>query len=248
MAGTPYNPDNADTPVEMDYSAYSGAPARTPGTPGTPGRESGAYTPPPVMPEQSPRQADQTRLCPTCRMPISVLATRCRHCGQDVARAKKPAETYTVKDLGGDAPAQMYEAPGSVTQALEAFRAEVSAKHEDKGKKGLFGRGKKKKPEENHPEEKDLPELDETSLDLASSLFDTPESHGRKNTAGAPVNRFFTGCLAYFADCRGHCRGCYYRRCISSDARRQGCPAVVAARGRRAGGFRGVYRRARPRR
>ena len=67
---------------------------------------------------------DQLRLCPTCRMPISVLATRCRHCGAEVARPRKKEASLTIRDLGGDQ-VNTYRPSGNVMEAIEAFRAEV---------------------------------------------------------------------------------------------------------------------------
>lgn len=69
---------------------------------------------------------DQMRLCPTCRMPISVLATRCRHCGSEVARPRKKEASLTIQDLGGTQ-TNTYRPSGNVMEAIEAFRAEVQA-------------------------------------------------------------------------------------------------------------------------
>lgn len=67
---------------------------------------------------------DETRLCPTCRMPISILATRCRYCGEKVGRPRKEEEKLTIEDLGGEQ-ATTYTISGNVREALEAYRAEM---------------------------------------------------------------------------------------------------------------------------
>ncbi|NLO31942.1 MAG: hypothetical protein GX117_01100 [Candidatus Hydrogenedentes bacterium] len=63
------------------------------------------------------------RLCPTCRMSISALATRCRYCGEEVSRPRKEQPTYTVSDLGGESQGT-YTVSSSVTDALESFMME----------------------------------------------------------------------------------------------------------------------------
>lgn len=66
---------------------------------------------------------EKTRMCPTCRMQISVLAVRCRFCGSSVGRPKEAARELTASDLGGET--IYHRAPsGSVLDAMEAFRAE----------------------------------------------------------------------------------------------------------------------------
>ena len=115
------------------------------------------------------------RLCPVCRMPISILAVRCRFCGAEVGRPRKEQETFTVKDLGGEQKSS-YTVSGDVTEALDAFISEERAQLETKerqrqeaAKKSFFRR--KKAAEEVAPAVKsptDLPDLDESSQELAS--------------------------------------------------------------------------------
>jgi len=64
-----------------------------------------------------------TRLCPACRMPISVLATKCRYCGDMVSRQRKEDRQLTVTDLGGEASSQ-YGLSDEALDALEAYRRE----------------------------------------------------------------------------------------------------------------------------
>ena len=62
---------------------------------------------------------EKTRLCPACRMPISILATRCRHCGQKVDRPRDEGRRLTIATLGGTAH-ESYVPLGSVDLTEEA--------------------------------------------------------------------------------------------------------------------------------
>jgi hypothetical protein len=57
-------------------------------------------------------------------MPISILATRCRYCGEKVGRPRKEEEKLTIEDLGGEQHTT-YTISGNVREALEAYRAEM---------------------------------------------------------------------------------------------------------------------------
>ena len=48
--------------------------------------------------EKGIRGEDPMRLCPECRMPISILANRCRYCGSIVGKPRKEVETLTVQE------------------------------------------------------------------------------------------------------------------------------------------------------
>ena len=68
-------------------------------------------------------KGEKLRVCPSCRMQISVLATKCRFCGEEVGKPKEEARTLSVHDLGGES--VQHRAPsGSVMEALESFRVE----------------------------------------------------------------------------------------------------------------------------
>ncbi len=68
-------------------------------------------------------KGEKLRVCPSCRMQISVLAAKCRWCGEEVGKPKDEARTLSVHDLGGES--IQHRAPsGSVMEALEAFRVE----------------------------------------------------------------------------------------------------------------------------
>lgn len=87
-----------------------------------------------------PDQREKQRLCPSCRMSISALATRCHYCGEEVARPKVEDRKLTINDLGGLAE-NKFQLSGSVLDALEAFRAEEGVSETPKPeKKSLFGK------------------------------------------------------------------------------------------------------------
>jgi hypothetical protein len=68
-------------------------------------------------------KGEKLRVCPSCRMQISVLATKCRYCGEEVGKPKEETRTLSVHDLGGEN--VLHRAPsGSVMEALESFRVE----------------------------------------------------------------------------------------------------------------------------
>ena len=67
--------------------------------------------------------SEKSRICPSCRMQISVLAVKCRFCGEEVGKPKEEQRTLSINDLGGEI--IHHRAPsGSVMEALEAFRVE----------------------------------------------------------------------------------------------------------------------------
>jgi len=117
-------------------------------------------------------EKDSMRLCPTCRMPISVLATRCRHCGEEVARPRREEKQLTLKDLGGEQTTN-YTVSGNVMDALELFREEqlsaqeVERQQREQASGTWFGRkqGAPERPGGGHSN--DMPELDANSRDLA---------------------------------------------------------------------------------
>jgi hypothetical protein len=114
---------------------------------------------------------EKQRVCPSCRMTISVLATKCRYCGEEVGKPKDETRNLTADDLGGET--IFHRAPsGSVMDALEAFRLEETlGENEDeatpKRRSGLF---KKTTPEPAKKSASDLPELDSNSQALADAV------------------------------------------------------------------------------
>lgn len=61
-------------------------------------------------------------------MMISVLATKCRWCGEDVGKPKDETRELSITDLGGET--IYHRAPsGSVMDALESFRVEESSEN-----------------------------------------------------------------------------------------------------------------------
>lgn len=72
---------------------------------------------------EDPLKAEKSRICPSCRMQISVLAVKCRFCGEEVGKPKEEQRTLSINDLGGES--IHHRAPsGSVLEAMEAFRVE----------------------------------------------------------------------------------------------------------------------------
>ncbi|MBN2308942.1 MAG: hypothetical protein JXR94_08235 [Candidatus Hydrogenedentes bacterium] len=110
-------------------------------------------------------------------MMISILATKCRYCGEEVGRPKDETRTMTVADLGGETVTR-YATSATVMEALEAFRSEEEMKSnppddaEDE-KRSLFRRKSKSRAAAEEEISSDpvldgLPELDERSQALAS--------------------------------------------------------------------------------
>lgn len=121
---------------------------------------------------QSKRDFEATRPCTVCRMPVSVLAIKCHHCGAEVGRPKEAARSLSAEDLGGET--IIHYAPSSnVMDALEAFRSEeTAAKAAAKEQpKTLFGRKSRNADGVTASMQQSgssLPELDERSRALAS--------------------------------------------------------------------------------
>lgn len=82
------------------------------------------------MSEEKPL-GEKTRTCPSCRCTISVLATKCRYCGESVGKPKEEARKLSINDLGGEN-IQHRALSSSVMDALESFRIE-DAKDGDAG-------------------------------------------------------------------------------------------------------------------
>lgn len=68
---------------------------------------------------------EKMRLCPACRMSISVLATKCRFCGEPVSRPREETRRLSITDLGGESNAKQVVPSDHVLDALESFRREV---------------------------------------------------------------------------------------------------------------------------
>ncbi|MBI4559517.1 MAG: hypothetical protein HY706_18165 [Candidatus Hydrogenedentes bacterium] len=117
---------------------------------------------------------EKTRMCPSCRMEISVLATKCRFCGENVGRPKDEARQMSIEDLGGETVSH-YAPSHSVMEALEAYRTEEilgqTQVEAPKAKTTIFRRKSKtdsEGPETRTASSSGLPELDERSKALAS--------------------------------------------------------------------------------
>lgn len=76
--------------------------------------------------------SEKSRICPSCRMQISVLAVKCRFCGEEVGKPKEEQRTLSINDLGGEV--ILHRAPSSsVMEALEAFRVEAGLEEDEAG-------------------------------------------------------------------------------------------------------------------
>ena len=81
---------------------------------------------------------EKNRICPSCRMAISVLAVKCRFCGEEVGKPKEEQRTLSINDLGGEI--IHHRAPsGSVIEALEAFRVETGLEGDEPDESGEAG-------------------------------------------------------------------------------------------------------------
>lgn len=131
---------------------------------------------------------EKTRLCPSCRMEISVLATKCRFCGESVGRPRDETRSLSINDLGGET-VRHYAPSSSVMEAMEAFRSEHDFKSnppEDAGpeRKSLFGIAGKKKGGAAQNGGDGLPQLDERSQALASLAMPTTKPTTFKKPKG----------------------------------------------------------------
>lgn len=132
---------------------------------------------------------DKLRMCPTCRMEISIFATKCRFCGEPVGRPRDEARKLTIDDLGG-ASVGDYTPSEEVVDALESFRREelerrLAAEHEEPDSWGLFGRRKKDKPHAP-AEPRTFDQLDASSRDLAN-IGGLSRTFERKRARRQPV-------------------------------------------------------------
>lgn len=66
---------------------------------------------------------EKSRTCPSCRTEISVLATKCKFCGEIVGKPKEETRSLSINDLGGEN-TQHRAISSSVMDALESFRIE----------------------------------------------------------------------------------------------------------------------------
>lgn len=115
-----------------------------------------------------PLSSEKSRICPSCRMQISVLAVVCRFCGQEVGKPKEEQRTLSINDLGGEAIS--HRAPsGSVMEALEAFRVESDLEIVD--------------PEKSAPEVGESAQAGSGGMPvLESDPFDTDFESGNKSS------------------------------------------------------------------
>lgn len=110
-------------------------------------------------------------------MEISVLATKCRYCGEPVGRPRDETRSLTIDDLGGET-IRHYAPSSSVMEAMEAFRSEHEFKSnppvdQEPARRSLFGMSRKKTDSQGPNVGEGLPQLDERSQALASLALPT---------------------------------------------------------------------------
>ena len=75
------------------------------------------------MSDESTEYGEKQRICPSCRCTISILATKCRFCGEEVGKPKDELRELSAQDLGGET--IRHRAPSaSIMEALESYRTE----------------------------------------------------------------------------------------------------------------------------
>jgi len=135
------------------------------------------------------------RQCMACRNWVSVLATKCHHCGETLGRPRREEMKKTVEDLGGVTTTQ-YTVSGNVMDALEAFRAENlteqegQRRHREEMSQSWFGR--KSSFDSQGERRNEMPELDEHHQSLAEAVLSGSAAANprpaprRKNTGISP--------------------------------------------------------------
>ena len=121
-------------------------------------------------------------------MEISVLAVKCRFCGESVGRPRDETRSLSIDDLGGET-IRHYAPSSSVMEAMEAFRSEHDFKSnppEDivPERKSLFGISGKKKTGPGNADNEGMPQLDERSQALASLAMPTTKPTTFKKPKG----------------------------------------------------------------
>ncbi len=136
-------------------------------------------------------RGEKLRICPSCRMEISIFATKCRFCGDEVGRPKDESRQLSIEQLGGEVEPTDY-APGShVLGALEAFRNEVeeSSVVRPAKKSGIFRR-KKSEPSAggtvfNTSAVEDFEQKTDSLDSFGDVPFSSPLSSSRAGGSGA---------------------------------------------------------------
>ena len=144
---------------------------------------------------------DKLRLCPTCRMPISVLATKCRYCGEPVGRPRDEARKLTVDDLGGSS-SSSYAPSGEVLDAIEAFRPEeltVIAQKEEPPRKWYHFLKRRSQPQEPKTVIESLGSLEERKIDIAPFSTSSKRRSSMVRRESAWGGRLFRAALIVIA-------------------------------------------------
>lgn len=113
-------------------------------------------------------------------MAISILATRCRYCGESVGRPRKEEASFSIQDLGGERKSN-YTVSGNVMDALEAFRAEeVTQQEKEAEEREVINR--KAQADRVASATAGLPELDAEHLAMAEAVTAESIAPRRKRT------------------------------------------------------------------
>lgn len=129
------------------------------------------------MTQEGNANQEKARICPTCRMEISVFATKCRFCGESVGRPRDEARILTIDDLGGASQGTDYAPSANVMDALESFRQEeierIREKEEEEAELSSLwwwqrlGAGKRRNSKNTSRRSSSFNELDSRSRELA---------------------------------------------------------------------------------
>lgn len=106
------------------------------------------------MSSEAPME-EKMRTCPSCRTPISVLASKCKFCGEIVGKPKEESRQLSINDLGGET-VHHRALSSSVMDALESFRIEDEQGATD-------GEGYAELDELKSPESSEFDKYDRTS-------------------------------------------------------------------------------------
>ncbi len=144
------------------------------------------------MTERASSNGDKTRVCPFCRMEISIFATKCFHCGEHVDPPRADQRHFSMEDLGGRKSTN-YAPSESVMAALETFRAELTGElQHGTGETTAAG-----SPDPSSPSGDGLPTLNEYSQQLAS-LHEESRPSGAFAQVYAPPQESFGQRLATY--------------------------------------------------
>lgn len=134
------------------------------------------------MSGDSTEYSEKQRICPSCRCTISIFATKCRFCGEEVGKPKDELRELSAQDLGGET--ILHRPPSaSIMEALESYRVEEEEHIRESHVTGV-GTGKSKRTSGS------FDKLDKASRQLSSSIS-KPSSRAaaERRREASPKNR-----------------------------------------------------------